>query len=294
MNYSTNYNLNMPERNEQFNLDHWNANTKAIDTTMKANENKSVDNANRATALERCVTASNKATDIANTSSQLYKLMKAIYPVGSLYWSSKNTNPSTLFGGTWTQIKDKFVLACGDTYKTTGATGGNASIKLTVANLPSHNHTFTPSGTVKSTFTGTSHSHTFTPSGSISGGAYKFTGTKETTSLDGQHSHTYTAPNTPENKLNPDRGSYAVRGTSNLSTSYEGKHAHSFIPSGSISVTTNPSFSGTAGTTGSTTQGGTVASSFTGTSSSTSSVGSATAINILPPYIVKYCWERTA
>ena len=42
------------------------------------------------------------------------------------------------------------------------------------------------------------------------------------------------------------------------------------------------------------TQGGTVASTFTGTSSSTSSVGSTTAINILPPYIVKYCWERTA
>ncbi len=104
-----------------------------------------------------------------------------------------------------------------------------------------------------------------------------------------------------------------MRGTSNLSTSYDGKHAHSFTPAGSISVTTNPSFSGTAGTTGSTTQGGTVASTFTGTqqtvsatqdgivastftgtSLSTSSVGSATAINILPPYIVKYCWERTA
>ena len=294
MNYSTNYNLNMPERNEQFNLDHWNANTKAIDTTMKANENKSVDNANRATALERCVTASNKATDIANTSSQLYKLMKAIYPVGSLYWSSKNTNPSTLFGGTWTQIKDKFVLACGDTYPTTGATGGNASIKLTVANLPSHNHTFTPSGTVKSTFTGTSHSHTFTPSGTVSGGTYKFTGTEGTTSLDGQHSHTYTAPRTPENKLTPESGSYAVRGTSNLSTSIGGKHTHSFTPAGSISVTTNPSFSGTAGTTGSTTQGGTVSSSFTGNSGNTGVVGSGSSISIMPPYVVKYCWERTA
>ena len=170
----------------------------------------------------------------------------------------------------------------------------------------------TPSGNVSSTFTGTSHSHTFTPSGSISGGAYKFTGTAGTTSLDGQHSHTYTAPNTPENKLKPDRGSYAVRGTSNLSTSYDGKHAHSFTPAGSISVTTNPSFLGNQQTvtsvasgtvsssftgkeqTVSATQAGTVASTFTGTSSSTGSVGSATAVNVLPPYIVKYCWERTA
>lgn len=36
------------------------------------------------------------------------------HPIGSYYWSSNNTNPSTLFGGTWTQIKDRFVLAAGD------------------------------------------------------------------------------------------------------------------------------------------------------------------------------------
>ena len=238
----------------------------------------------------------------------------AAHPVGSLYWTSKNENPAVTFGGgTWKQITDKFVLAAGSTYKAE-ATGGAATVALTVANLPAHSHTFTPSGTVKSTFTGTSHSHTFTPSGTVSGGAYKFTGTKGTTSLDGQHSHTYTAPKTPENKLNPDRGSYAVRGTSNLSTSYDGKHAHSFTPAGSISVTTNPSFSGTAGTTGSTTQNGsvsstftgtggttgsttqdgTVSSSFTGNSGNTGSVGSGSSISIMPPYVVKYCWERTA
>lgn len=104
-----------------------------------------------------------------------------------------------------------------------------------------------------------------------------------------------------------------MRGTSNLSTSYDGKHAHSFTPAGSISVTTNPSFSGTAGTTGSATQSGTVSSSFTGTqqtvsatqdgtvsssftgnSENTGSVGSGSSISIMPPYVVKYCWERTA
>ena len=299
MNYSTNYNLNMPERNEQFNLDHWNANTKVIDTTMKANENKSVDNANRATALERCVTASNKATDIANTSSQLYKLMKAIYPVGSLYWSSKNTNPSTLFGGTWTQIKDKFVLACGDTYPTTGATGGNASIKLTVANLPSHSHTFTPSGTVKSTFTGTSHSHTFTPSGSISN-----TTAGGNVISDGIHKHTLNDPG-HKHKIPGFWSSFAggdynvlhEGGIGSLTTNVvttgitmdsAGSHTHQFHGSPH-----SHTFTGTEQTIKAT-QGGTVASTFTGTSSSTGSVGSATAINILPPYIVKYCWERTA
>lgn len=56
-----------------------------------------------------------------------------IYPVGSYYWSSENTDPSTLFGGTWEQVKDKFVLALGDTYTTAGATGGNASHNLDIS-----------------------------------------------------------------------------------------------------------------------------------------------------------------
>lgn len=97
------------------------------------------------------------------------------HPVGSLYWSSKNTNPSQLFGGTWTQIKDKFILAAGDTY-TNGATGGAATVTLTINQIPSHTHTgpshthsFTPAGTVSShTHTGPSHTHSFTPAGTVS------------------------------------------------------------------------------------------------------------------------------
>ena len=50
----------------------------------------------------------------------------AAHPVGSYYWSSESTDPSTLFGGTWEQVKDRFVLAAGDSYAA-GATGGTAS-----------------------------------------------------------------------------------------------------------------------------------------------------------------------
>lgn len=36
------------------------------------------------------------------------------YPVGAVYISVNNTSPATLFGGTWEQIKDVFLVANGD------------------------------------------------------------------------------------------------------------------------------------------------------------------------------------
>ena len=67
------------------------------------------------------------------------------YPVGSIYMSINNTNPSTLFGGTWEQIKDTFLLSAGDTY-TAGATGGEAEHTLTTNEMPSHSHNFVNGG----------------------------------------------------------------------------------------------------------------------------------------------------
>ena len=63
----------------------------------------------------------------------------AAYPVGSIYMSLSSTNPSTLFGGTWVQIKDTFLLAAGSTYKA-GSSGGEATHKLTINEMPSHRH----------------------------------------------------------------------------------------------------------------------------------------------------------
>lgn len=63
-----------------------------------------------------------------------------LYPVGSIYMSTENTSPASMFGGTWEQIKDKFLLSAGDTYSA-GATGGEATHTLTVDEMPSHTHT---------------------------------------------------------------------------------------------------------------------------------------------------------
>ena len=66
-------------------------------------------------------------------------LLNLIYPVGSIYMSVNSTNPAILFGGTWEQIKDTFLLACGNTY-TNGAIGGEATHTLTIDEIPPHFH----------------------------------------------------------------------------------------------------------------------------------------------------------
>lgn len=69
-----------------------------------------------------------------------------IYPVGAIYLSVSNVNPSTLFGGTWEQISDVFLLGAGTTYGA-GTTGGSAT--------NSHTHSFSHTHSVP----GVSHSH---------------------------------------------------------------------------------------------------------------------------------------
>ena len=76
------------------------------------------------------------SNQISNISSTIFD---NIYPVGSIYMSVNDTNPSNLFGGTWTQLKDRFLLGAGSTY-TSGSTGGSATQRLSAANLPSHTH----------------------------------------------------------------------------------------------------------------------------------------------------------
>lgn len=78
---------------------------------------------------------------------QVAQLLDIFYPVGSIYTSTKSTSPATLFGGTWVQIKDTFLLTAGDTYSA-GSQGGSATHThttaghvLTVNEMPKHSHT---------------------------------------------------------------------------------------------------------------------------------------------------------
>ena len=64
-----------------------------------------------------------------------------IYPIGSIYLTVNSANPSTLFGGIWEQLKDRFLLGAGDTYAS-GSTGGTANHLLSAAEsgLRAHSH----------------------------------------------------------------------------------------------------------------------------------------------------------
>ena len=49
------------------------------------------------------------------------------------------TNPGDLFGGTWEQIRGRFLLAVSEEYPV-DSTGGEATHTMTIAEMPSHNH----------------------------------------------------------------------------------------------------------------------------------------------------------
>lgn len=69
------------------------------------------------------------------------RLINIIYPVGSVYMSLSDVEPSILFGvGTWERISGKFLLAASDDHAV-GTTGGEEEHTLTIAETPSHTHT---------------------------------------------------------------------------------------------------------------------------------------------------------
>lgn len=74
-----------------------------------------------------------------NNYLKIADILNKIYPVGSIYMSINYTSPAMIFGGTWEEIHNKFLLAAGDHYSA-GATGGSATHTLTIDEMPSHRH----------------------------------------------------------------------------------------------------------------------------------------------------------
>lgn len=111
-----------------------------------------------------------------------------IYPVGSIYMSVNAVNPSTLFGGSWEQIKDRFLLAAGTTYKA-GATGGAATHTLTVNEIPAHKH-----NAATENFMSTSESASPGTAQNFNSGSYKRWAMSTTANTGGSKAHNNMPP----------------------------------------------------------------------------------------------------
>lgn len=116
--------------------------TDAADKAIASMENKDVATRADIEALSKTITDldTRKAeSEHKHDATEVNGIVDLIYPIGSVYMSVNAISPETLFGGSWEQIKDTFLLSAGDTYLA-GSTGGEAEHTLTVDEMPSHTH----------------------------------------------------------------------------------------------------------------------------------------------------------
>lgn len=82
--------------------------------------------------------------EVAKVKDKLDKanLLDLTYPIGSIYISVNNTNPSSLFGGTWVEFAKGKTLVGVDTsqteFNTVEKTGGEKTHKLIIDEMPIH------------------------------------------------------------------------------------------------------------------------------------------------------------
>ena len=203
-------------------------------------------------------------------STELQSFLLKVYPVNSVYISYSNTNPGTLFGGTWENIGSGKVLR-GISSGTAGTTGGSETVTLKEENLPSHRHSIP-------VLTGT-------------------------TGEAGKHSHTVTtnASSTLNNAITTTSGylykggsAFSVSGTYDIvaggSDGYFKKYdagANNVPGMGLNHIHTIPAL------TGSTNEVAAHTHTVSTTASNTGYTGSGTAFSTLDPYLTVYMWKRT-
>lgn len=78
-------------------------------------------------------------SDVLQLGDSAWLTAQGAYPVGAIYLSVTDVDPSSLFGGTWERIGGRFLLGADNTYAA-GSTGGEAAHTMTIDEMPKHNH----------------------------------------------------------------------------------------------------------------------------------------------------------
>ena len=187
----------------------------SAEKTRVSNENTRISRENSRVSAEssRATTFSQLVTKVNNLYDEMKKAIgtgvnfKTIYPVGSIFMSTSNTNPATYFGGTWVAwAQGRVVVGVGSngttSYTSANSTGGADARShyhsSATSGTPSTNTSGTPSnntsGTPSVTSTGTPSTNvTAGPSVANTGAASGNTGaTTLTVSQIPSHSHTLT------------------------------------------------------------------------------------------------------
>lgn len=221
------------------------------------------------------------------------QVLQVVYPVGSIYCSYGNTSPATLFGfGQWTKIEGRFLLGANSTYSL-GSTGGEATVALTVAQLPAHNHS-------ASSASAGSHKHTITVNSS---GAHTHSASSASA---GAHTHTRGMMNITGcvGAIGEEDSAYETGAFYRTSTLVKGHGGGSDYL---VNFDASRTWSGATSSNGAHTHSITVNSggAHTHTASSASAgahthsitvsnTGRGQAHNNLPPYLAVNMWRRTA
>lgn len=192
-------------------------------------------------------------------SQYIIDIGQVMYPIGSIYTSVINTNPSTYFGGTWSAFASGRTLVgvdAGQTeFDTIEETGGAKTHTLTSAEMPSHTHTQDSHNHTQNSHNHTQDSHNHT-----------------------QNSHTHRTDIAQPYSTNQTQFTAVPGGTGASINATDGLQSGSTTATNQATTATNQATTATNQATTATNQ----------------NTGGGAAHNNLQPYITVYFFKRTA
>lgn len=265
-----NLRLNRPTYDNNADIEALNENFDILDEEVAANKANRITNivatANESEFKYTRQNGTTKTVTLVKKSKQ--NIVDMIYPVGSIYMSVSSTSPATLFGGTWVALNEGRVLIGAGSKHAAGTTGGEETHKITVKELPSHNHTATVTAAGK-------HNH-----GGNTGnaGAHDHTrGTMNITGRVGAALQDYAGPTGP-----------FYTGGSRVPEAEDGNW-------GAYNIYFDASKAWTGKTSAAVAHAHSIAQEANHTHTVTiNSTGGNTAMNNMQPYLAVYMWKRTA